>query len=150
MTNLKERTQRDLYLVAKHRDELHKTLRELPAGTARVDIKTARAAVHEADAHLSRAIGRAILAGWPPNQLRGVGLPVHSALARMARGFAVSLLAGVVVLAIGALILPSWWVALILAVIAYAANMWLEYRADRPVFTRYTELIMRLRQQQPW
>lgn len=77
-------------------------------------------------------------------------MPVHSAVARMARGLVVSLIAGVVVLAIGALILPSWWVALILAVIAYATNMWLEYRADRPVFNRYTELIVRLRQQQPW
>lgn len=150
MTYLKERAQRDLYLVAKHRDQLHKTLRALPADTAKADVKAARAAVREADAHLSRAIARAILAGWPSDQLRGVGLPVHSAVARMARGLVVSLIAGVVVLAIGALILPSWWVALILAVIAYATNMWLEYRADRPVFNRYTELIVRLRQQQPW
>lgn len=149
MTCLKERTQRDLYLVAKHRDELRKTLRELPAAATRVEVKAARDAVREADAHLSRAIGRAIHAGWPSDQLRGVGLPVDSAIALMARGIVVSIAAGTVVFAIGVITLPAVW-AVVLAVIAYAVNLWLEYRADRPVMARYNELVTRLRQQHPW
>lgn len=148
MTYLKERTQRDLYLVAKHRDELHRALTELPADAARSDIKAARAAVREADVHLSRAIGRAITAGWPPDTLQGVGLPVWSSVARMARGLLVSIAAGAVVFAIGVITLPFLW-AIVLAVIAYAMNLWLEYRADRPVLARYLELVARLRQQSP-
>lgn len=149
MTYLKERTQRDLYLVAKHHDELRRALRELPTGTARTDIKAARQAAHEANMHLTRAIGRAITAGWPPEELRQMGLPVDTALMRAARGPLVSIVAAVIVLTISCYFLPFLWAAA-MAAITCGANLWFEHRADKPVLARYNELVARLRQQHPW
>lgn len=149
MIDLKERTRDDLYLVAKHRNELNRALRELPRDTERHVRKSAQAQLREADIHLSRAIARALSAGWPRDALTSVGLPVDLAVIRATRAFMVSIAAAAIVLEVGCAIVPFWW-AVGMAGVAYVVLRELERRADKPLFARYTELVGQLRQQQPW
>ncbi|MFA4085276.1 hypothetical protein ONA92_26640 [Mycobacteroides salmoniphilum] len=149
MIDRKERARDELCLVAEYRNKMNQALRELPADAATAVRKTAAANLREADLHLSRAIVRAISAGWPPNSLRSTGLRVDAAVARSAVGFIAAIIAAVTVLVLGCYLVPFGW-AVGMAATAYGVCWVVELQADRQVFTRYTTLVEQLRQARPW
>lgn len=149
MMDRKERALAELYLVSEHRNKISNAQRELPADAEPSARKAAAAELREADLHLSRAIVRAISAGWSPNSLRSTGLRVDAAVARSAGGFIAAIIAALTVLVLGCYLVPFWW-DLGMAATAYGVCLVVELRADRQVLTRYTTLVDQLRQQRPW